>query len=105
MDDRNGRRCGLDACRTPNPNSEGAFNRGVLPGAWRSLAFGRRQGSPRVSRLQAVNNELRCSIRKISYWMGRLCAGSTGVISAGRSKEETQRLIREAIAFHLEGLK
>ena len=28
-----------------------------------------------------------------------------GVISTGRSKEETQRLIREAIAFHLEGLK
>ena len=28
-----------------------------------------------------------------------------GVIATGRSKEETQKLIREAIEFHLEGLK
>jgi predicted RNase H-like HicB family nuclease len=28
-----------------------------------------------------------------------------GVITTGRSKEETQKLIREAIQFHLEGLK
>ena len=28
-----------------------------------------------------------------------------GVIATGRSKEETQELIREAIEFHLEGLK
>jgi predicted RNase H-like HicB family nuclease len=28
-----------------------------------------------------------------------------GVITTGPSKEETQKLIREAIQFHLEGLK
>jgi predicted RNase H-like HicB family nuclease len=28
-----------------------------------------------------------------------------GVISTGRTKEETQQLIREAIEFHLEGLR
>lgn len=28
-----------------------------------------------------------------------------GVITTGRSKEETQRLIREAIEFHLAGLR
>jgi len=28
-----------------------------------------------------------------------------GVITTGHTKEETQKLIREAIAFHLEGLK
>ena len=28
-----------------------------------------------------------------------------GVITTGRTKEETQRLIREAIEFHLEGLR
>ena len=28
-----------------------------------------------------------------------------GVITTGQTKDETQRLIREAIEFHLEGLK
>jgi len=28
-----------------------------------------------------------------------------GVITTGQTKEETQRLIREAIEFHLEGLR
>jgi len=28
-----------------------------------------------------------------------------GVITTGRTKEETQQLIREAIEFHLEGLR
>lgn len=28
-----------------------------------------------------------------------------GVITTGRTKEETQQLIREAIAFHCEGLR
>jgi predicted RNase H-like HicB family nuclease len=28
-----------------------------------------------------------------------------GVITTGRTKEETQRLIREAIEFHVEGLR
>jgi predicted RNase H-like HicB family nuclease len=28
-----------------------------------------------------------------------------GVVTTGRTKEETQRLIREAIEFHLEGLR
>jgi len=28
-----------------------------------------------------------------------------GVVTTGRSKEETQQLIREAIQFHLEGLR
>ena len=28
-----------------------------------------------------------------------------GVVTTGRSKEETQQLIREAIEFHLEGLR
>jgi len=28
-----------------------------------------------------------------------------GVITTGKTKQETQQLIREAIAFHLEGLR
>jgi predicted RNase H-like HicB family nuclease len=28
-----------------------------------------------------------------------------GVVTTGRSKEETQQLIREAIEFHIEGLR
>lgn len=28
-----------------------------------------------------------------------------GVVTTGRTKEETQRLIREAIEFHLEGMR
>ena len=36
--------------------------------------------------------------------MGRLRPDLPGVISAGESRDEVERLIHEAVQFHLEGL-
>jgi hypothetical protein len=44
-------------------------------------------------------------LRKGSFLVGRLRAGSTGLHRVGATRQEAERLIREAIGAHLEALR
>jgi predicted RNase H-like HicB family nuclease len=50
-------------------------------------------------------NEVHGDLRKRSYFLGAYIPDLPGVITIGDSREEVERLMREAVEFHLEGLR